>query len=70
MGTKIGKELSAELEIDPKRMVLHSDSLIAMFWLEKHQYNLTLMLQIGSEKYKTEISKCIIQAQIQIRLIF
>ena len=35
MGTKIGKELSAELEIDPKRVFLHSDSLIAMFWLEK-----------------------------------
>ena len=35
MGTKIGKELSAELEINPKRVYLHSDSLIAMFWLEK-----------------------------------
>ena len=36
MGTKIGKELSAELEIDPKRVFLHSDSLIAMFWIEKN----------------------------------
>ena len=35
MGTKIGKELSAELEIDPEKVFLHSDSLIAMFWLEK-----------------------------------
>ena len=35
MGTKVGKELSAELEIDAKRVFLHSDSLIAMFWLEK-----------------------------------
>ena len=31
MGTKIGNELSAELNIDPKRVFLHSDSLSQCF---------------------------------------
>ena len=41
MGTKIGKELSAELGIDEDRVFLHLDSLIAMFWLEKAPGQLT-----------------------------
>ena len=41
MGAKIGKELSAELGIDEDRVFLHSDSLIAMFWLEKAPGQLT-----------------------------
>ena len=69
MGTKIGKGLSAELEIDAKRVFQHSDSLLIMFWLKKHQDNLTLMYQIESKRHKMEVLRYMIQAQIRIQLI-
>ena len=54
METKIGKELSAELKIDAERVSLHSDSLIAMFWIGKAKGQLTIYVSYIIKKIQKE----------------
>ena len=70
LGNKIGQKLAEELEVERDKVYLHSDSLIAMYWLQKEPRKLNTYVSNRIQKIREGVSKCFTPKQMKILPIF